>query len=511
MAVNSNNRQTNDEIQRKVDALTHRQQVETENERMIRRSILNEDQSGLNQPRSIADDPLDDYQIDENLDEQEPEQLGDDDDRNNQLSQDDIRRLQDQLNQEARGANKSNVSANRQQYAEQGGPAPKASRKALHGASEGRAASAAEGTTGRVAQVGGKAAQAGGRAAAAAGRGVAAAGRAIGTAAASVGRAIASLYVNPATAPWAWGITLAVMIITLVVVTATGLYGASAASPNGAGKSLTQVYDPLNDSLLLKNLMMLSDPTQFKNILDTNKNKLISDIDEFIGLLRTNKAGDSKATDTINKLENIKAQILAYNTPDAVKAKSIQDALLAAIKPWSITLNPNGVVFPAVGYGADDICNSWGSGGSHRGIDIGMPIGTVYHAATNGIVVYLVDDIANYGEGDSHYGSMEENHGFGNAIIVQIDGSANPALNGMAWEIHHLSPNTATVKVGDRVTQGQIIAQSGHNGSSSGPHIHFQIDKKVCSSEGYNGNHPCDMNDGLSSTVNPVDYLSWSK
>jgi len=41
--------------------------------------------------------------------------------------------------------------------------------------------------------------------------------------------------------------------------------------------------------------------------------------------------------------------------------------------------------------------------------------------------------------------------------------------------IAHLAPNSITVKVGDTVKQGQLIAKCGNSGNSSEPHIHFQV------------------------------------
>jgi len=41
--------------------------------------------------------------------------------------------------------------------------------------------------------------------------------------------------------------------------------------------------------------------------------------------------------------------------------------------------------------------------------------------------------------------------------------------------IAHLKPNSIIVKIGQRVTQGQIIARCGNSGNTSEPHVHFQI------------------------------------
>jgi murein DD-endopeptidase MepM/ murein hydrolase activator NlpD len=39
----------------------------------------------------------------------------------------------------------------------------------------------------------------------------------------------------------------------------------------------------------------------------------------------------------------------------------------------------------------------------------------------------------------------------------------------------HLEPGSLRVKAGDRVHRGQVIGRLGNSGSSSGPHLHFQV------------------------------------
>ena len=42
----------------------------------------------------------------------------------------------------------------------------------------------------------------------------------------------------------------------------------------------------------------------------------------------------------------------------------------------------------------------------------------------------------------------------------------------------HIMPGSITVKVGDNVTQGDIIAKCGNSGNTSEPHLHFQFQSK---------------------------------
>jgi hypothetical protein len=56
----------------------------------------------------------------------------------------------------------------------------------------------------------------------------------------------------------------------------------------------------------------------------------------------------------------------------------------------------------------------------------------------------------------------------GNRVIVQIQ----PGV----WAVYaHLQPGSVAVRVGDRVTVGQLLGRLGNSGNSSAPHLHFQL------------------------------------
>jgi hypothetical protein len=114
-----------------------------------------------------------------------------------------------------------------------------------------------------------------------------------------------------------------------------------------------------------------------------------------------------------------------------------------------------------------------------RGIDYAMNIGTDIIAAADGEVSRVEDGLSNLPKDDDSYSD-----GYGNyiKIIHEIDGSTWMTIYA------HLSPS-CLVKEGDKVRRGQIIAQSGHNGYSTGPHLHFEVRKDNINIDPYDGDN----------------------
>lgn len=85
---------------------------------------------------------------------------------------------------------------------------------------------------------------------------------------------------------------------------------------------------------------------------------------------------------------------------------------------------------------------------NHTGTDIAANLGTKIKSATDGEVVLASE------EGD-----------YGKHLKIQID----------EVSIIYAHCNNLYVKQGDKVTQGQEIAEVGSTGNSTGPHLHFEI------------------------------------
>ena len=85
----------------------------------------------------------------------------------------------------------------------------------------------------------------------------------------------------------------------------------------------------------------------------------------------------------------------------------------------------------------------------HLGVDLDAVEGTPVYAINDGIV-NLVEDFTNYGK----------------TIIVD---------HGLGIFSYYLHLSEFNVKVGDRVTRGEVIARSGNTGYSIAPHLHFSV------------------------------------
>jgi murein DD-endopeptidase MepM/ murein hydrolase activator NlpD len=135
------------------------------------------------------------------------------------------------------------------------------------------------------------------------------------------------------------------------------------------------------------------------------------------------------------KTEKVPVKIVVSKTKTAVKVAS-RGGSVSSKGLWPVS----GPVTSGFG-------SRWGR--LHKGIDIGVPIGTNVKAFKSGTVEYS-------GWANS----------FGNLIIINHGG-------GLKTYYGHNSK--LLVKAGQVVTKGQHIAESGNTGDSTGPHCHFEI------------------------------------
>ena len=178
--------------------------------------------------------------------------------------------------------------------------------------------------------------------------------------------------------------------------------------------------------------------------------------------------------------EEIKATQVEY---DEAKAKEDEErrkreAAAAAARQSQVQKNPkpgstnvSGFLFPLpAGIGAY-ITDSFGyryhpiTGvyKMHYGVDFAVPSGTPIYASKAGTVI-----VRDYGTINGNYIKLSHSDG---------------------TQTYYLHMNTFSVNQGDYVSQGQQIGTVGSTGSSTGPHLHFQI-----------------MVNG--EAVNPMEYVS---
>jgi murein DD-endopeptidase MepM/ murein hydrolase activator NlpD len=118
----------------------------------------------------------------------------------------------------------------------------------------------------------------------------------------------------------------------------------------------------------------------------------------------------------------------------------------------------------------------------HRGIDIAAKEGSEVYSANNGVVFLLSPD-----------GAMR---GYGNTIVIKHD----DGTGGLYGHLHGYEPS---LRVGDTVSQGQLIGYVGktESGSFHGkmkPHLHFEIHKRATRNI-----HP-----DTPERLDPIKYLS---
>lgn len=90
-----------------------------------------------------------------------------------------------------------------------------------------------------------------------------------------------------------------------------------------------------------------------------------------------------------------------------------------------------------------------GRGALHTGLDFPSPVGTEIHAAAGGVV---------------RTAEMHPEYG----LMLEIDHG-----NGLITRYGHTSK--ILVKPGDLVKRGQVVADVGTTGRSTGPHLHFEV------------------------------------
>lgn len=114
----------------------------------------------------------------------------------------------------------------------------------------------------------------------------------------------------------------------------------------------------------------------------------------------------------------------------------------------------------------------------HNGQDYGCPTGTMILSAADGVVTEIgVEELGTF-----------DSAGYGRYVKI--------VHNGYFTLYAHL--NDITVKVGDHVVSGQLIAHSNNTGNSTGPHLHFGV--APCDANGAK----TERNNGFGGYIDPM-------
>lgn len=105
--------------------------------------------------------------------------------------------------------------------------------------------------------------------------------------------------------------------------------------------------------------------------------------------------------------------------------------------------------------------SSHADAGSRHAIDFGVPFGTPVVATRDGVVARIKDGSLASGRDLSFQG--KEN------LVIVYHADDTFSVYG------HLEAGSFTVKVGDRVRAGQVLARTGASGMIGGPHLHYAL------------------------------------
>ena len=101
----------------------------------------------------------------------------------------------------------------------------------------------------------------------------------------------------------------------------------------------------------------------------------------------------------------------------------------------------------------------------HNGVDYACAVGTPVKAITEGKVLFAGPSTLKFPNGEPA----------GGGFIIKLRHKVNGEWITSAYM--HLKKGSLLVKKGDLVREGQLIALSGNTGESTGPHLHFEIQR----------------------------------
>ena len=148
---------------------------------------------------------------------------------------------------------------------------------------------------------------------------------------------------------------------------------------------------------------------------------------------------------------NAASQQLAVTSDVFAPVATREDFVITQYTPVQWPIPPSTDISDGFGY---RVSPCWGCSSDHQGVDFLPGYGSQIHAVADGVVVQSASD-----------------GGLGQHVVIEhvINGQMVQTVYG------HMIFGSQTVGVGDTVSRGEVIGRTGSTGSSTGPHLHFEV------------------------------------
>lgn len=176
----------------------------------------------------------------------------------------------------------------------------------------------------------------------------------------------------------------------------------------------------------------------------------ISQTQRFAGLDTLGSISDSRLVDAAyQKLNLLERELVVQSRSfDHLRALALNNSERMQHVPAIQPVSELSLKQMASGYGRR-IDPVYGTVKMHEGMDFACDIGTPVYATGNGTVK-----------------TAEWASGYGN--LIEID-------HGYGYLTRYAHLNEISVKPGQKVNRGDLIAKSGNTGKSTGPHVHYEV------------------------------------
>ena len=156
------------------------------------------------------------------------------------------------------------------------------------------------------------------------------------------------------------------------------------------------------------------------------------------------KWGDVQAAELVNSGKPYRAYRFEGSYYDG-KGNALKRAFLASPLPFNPRITS--------GFARARLHPILGQSRPHLAVDYGAPTGTPVQAIANGTVIFA-----------------GWNSGYGNLVQIKHTG-------GLTTGYAHLSVIASDVRVGRKISQGELVGKVGATGLATGPHLHYMMTK----------------------------------